>query len=95
MPDAPYFIYLSRVRRRPTTDIRPLSLRDPIPPVAVPLRYPDGDVPLDLTRVLHQVYVNARYDVQVDYRHDPPPPDRTPDDAAWVDGHLRERGLRP
>jgi hypothetical protein len=33
LPEAPYFIYLSRVQRRPTTDIWPLSLRAPIPGV--------------------------------------------------------------
>jgi hypothetical protein len=94
LPEAPYFIYLSRVQRRPTSDIWPLSLRDPIPIVPVPLRYPDGDVPLDLTRLLHQVYVNARYDVQVNYRLEPPAPEFTPDDAAWLDAQLREHGLR-
>jgi hypothetical protein len=66
-----------------------------LPRVAVPLRRPDPDVVLNLTAVLQQVYRNARYDLQVDYRDPPPPPDLAPDDAAWLDAHLRERGLRP
>jgi hypothetical protein len=94
LPDAPYFIFLSRAERRPHIEIWPLSLRAAIPLVPVPLRYPDHDVPLDLGKVLHQIYTNARYDVQVDYRGAPPAPDLAPDDAAWLDAHLRERGLR-
>lgn len=94
LPDAPYFVFLSRVERWPEIAIWPCSLRKPLPTVPVPLRRPDPDVPLPLTQVLQQVYRNARYDLQVDYRADPPPPDLSPDDAAWLDAHLREKGLR-
>ncbi|WP_448337488.1 DUF4058 family protein, partial [Chloroflexus aurantiacus] len=52
------------------------------------------DVPLPLTTLVHQVYRNARYDLRIDYRQPPPPPDLTPDEAAWLDAHLRARGLR-
>jgi len=63
--------------------------------VPVPLRRPDPDTPLPLTQLLHQVYRNARYDLRIDYRQPPPPPDLAPDEAAWLDSHLRARGLRP
>ncbi len=94
LPPDPYFIFLSRAERRPTIEIWPVALHAPLPTVPVPLRFPDPPVALDLGRVLHQVYRNARYDVQVDYRQSPPPPDLPPDEAAWLDAHLRERGLR-
>ena len=94
LPDNPYFILLSRANNRPYIDVWPLSLRQPITPVPVPLQYPDPDVSLDLSAALHQIYRSARYDLQVDYRTDPPPPALSPDDAAWLDAHLRERGLR-
>jgi len=94
LPPAPYFVFLSRVQRRPDVFTWPISLREPIPVVPVPLRAPDPDVPLDLGAALRQIYHNARYDVQVDYRQPPPPPDIPADDAAWLDAHLRERGLR-
>lgn len=94
LPGAPYFVFLSRVQRRPDVDIWPLSLRAPIPPLPVPLRRPDPDARLDLTAALRQIYRNARYDVQVDYRQPPPAPDLSPEDAAWLDALLRERGLR-
>jgi hypothetical protein len=93
LPDAPYFILLSRAERRPEIAIWPCPLQQPLPTVSVPLRYPDPDVALALTRVVQQVYRNARYDLQVDYRTNPPPPDLAPDDAAWIDARLRERGL--
>jgi len=93
LPDAPYFILLSRAETRPEIAIWPCVLQQPLPTVPVPLRYPDPDVALSLTQVVQQVYRNARYDLQVDYRADPPAPDLAPDTAAWLDARLRERGL--
>ena len=94
LPDAPYFVFLSRAERRPVVEIWPLSLREPIPPLPVPLRQPDPDVPLDLTAALAHAYTRARYDLRIDYRQAPPPPELPPEDAAWLDAHLRARGLR-
>ena len=94
LPIAAYFIFLSRSYTRPSVDVWPLSLREPVPPVPVPLQYPEPDVPLDVGAALREIYASARYDLQVNYRADPPPPDLSPDDAAWLDAHLRERGLR-
>lgn len=95
LPDAPYFIFLSRTEHRPEIEIWPLTLREPIPVVPVPLRHPDADIPLDLTQVLARIYASARYDLRIDYRQPPPPPELPAADAAWLDAHLRERGLRP
>lgn len=94
LPDDPYFVFLSRAERWPEIAIWPCTLQKPLPTVAVPLRRPDPDVPLPLTTILHQVYRNARYDLQIDYRVDPPPPDLRPADAAWLAERLQERGLR-
>jgi hypothetical protein len=44
--------------------------------------------------MVQQVYHNARYDLQVDYRADPPSPALSPDDAAWLAAHLQAAGLR-
>lgn len=94
LPEASYFIFLSRVQRRPYIEIWPLSLREQIKPVPVPLRYPDPPVGLDLGAAIHEAYRRARYDLEIDYREPPPPPDLSAEDAAWLDTHLRERGLR-
>jgi hypothetical protein len=51
-------------------------------------------VPLDLTAALHDTYRRARYDLELDYHADPPPPALSPDDAAWLDAHLKAAGAR-
>lgn len=94
LPDRPYFIFLSRAERRPQVEIWPIRLQDPLPAVAVPLREEDPDVGLDLTAALKRVYASARYDLRIDYQQAPPPPELSPEDAAWVDRTLHEAGLR-
>lgn len=94
LPDAPYFIFLSRMQRRPNIEVWPLALSEPIRPVPVPLRYPDPPVVLDLGAALHGAYQRARYDLEIDYHEPPPPPELSADEAAWLDAHLRGRGLR-
>lgn len=94
LPDAAYFVFLSRTERWPEIAIWPCALCNPLPTVPVPLRPPDADVALNLTEMVQQVYHNARYDLQVDYRADPPLPALAPDDAAWLDAHLKAAGLR-
>lgn len=94
LPDSPYFIFLSRVERRPLIEIWPLTLRAPIKPVPVPLLFPDPPITLDLGAAIHEAYRRARYDLEIDYRGPPPAPDLAADDAAWLDAMLRERGLR-
>lgn len=94
LPEDPFFVFLTRANGRPLVEVWPIPLAKALPVVPVPLRYPDPDVPLDLNRVLHQVYRNARYERQIDYRTDPPPPSLSPDDATWLDTQLREHGLR-
>jgi hypothetical protein len=94
LPDAPYFIFLSRAERRPLLDVWPLSLRTAIPLVPVPLSQPDPDIVLDLGSALHQTYQNGRYERRLNYRADPPPPELSRDDSIWLDNHLRQQGLR-
>lgn len=43
------------------------GLRDPLPVIPVPLMAGDDDVPLDLPGIFKQVYVSARYRLQLDY----------------------------
>jgi hypothetical protein len=68
-------------------------LRERLPKVRVPLRATDADVPLDLQAVIDQCYKNGRYEHDIDYRAEPDPP-LSPDDAAWADALLREKGRR-
>lgn len=94
LPPNPYFVFLSRVERRPEVAIWPLTFWDAIPLLPVPLRHPDPDVPIDLGRALQEIYRDARYDLRISYRQSPPPPELTPEDTQQLDAWLRERGVR-
>jgi len=94
LPDAPYFVFLGRVEERPTVAIWPLTFREALPIVPVPLRTPDQDVTVDLAAALAQVYEQGAYALRCDYHNDPPGPELNPEDAAWLDTRLREGGLR-
>lgn len=61
-----------------------MDLRDRLPVVAVPLRPPFPDAPLDLQHVLDDLYARARYADQLDYAGPVPPPPLDPQDAEWV-----------
>jgi len=71
----------------------PVSVRQALPPIGIPLRKPDADVPLDLNAVLAATYDRGAYDLSVDYRR-PPVPALATDDAAWADDLLSKAGLR-
>jgi uncharacterized protein DUF4058 len=84
LPDAPYFVFLSRGTRRPTVEVWPLAFRDSIPVMPVPLLDPDPDAPIDLGLAIRKIYERASYDLRIDYRGDPPPPAIPPGDLAWL-----------
>jgi hypothetical protein len=88
LPLAPYFIFLSREARRPLTEIWPVQLEQPLPPVPVPLRGDDPDVPLDLQHAFTSVYDNFGYAILTNYTRPPEPP-LPPELQAWADERLR------
>jgi hypothetical protein len=93
LPSAPYFVFLSRGRERPFTEVWPISQREPLPVVPVPLLPDDADAPLDLQLVFTNVYDLLNYDLVVDYRQPPAIPlDEA--DAVWAEGCLQAAGLR-
>lgn len=73
-------------------EVYPLPIRERLPVIGIPLRESDPDIPLDLQALIDQAYRHGRYD-DIDYRAEPMPP-LDPDDAAWADALLRERGRR-
>jgi hypothetical protein len=83
LPDDPYFILLSRVEKRPVTDIWPIGLRDRLPVVPVPLLPGDPDVPLDLQTAFDTIYDSFRFDLLLDYDAGPRVP-LSAEDAAWA-----------
>ena len=67
----------------------PVRLQNPLPVVAVPLRHPDPDVPLDLNGILAAVYDEAGYDLTIDYTAAPPAPSLDDGTAAWLERQLQ------
>lgn len=93
-PPAAYYVYLSRVQRRPLTQLWAMALPDTLPTVPVPLLPPDPDVPLDLQAAVDACFALVGYERLIDYTHPPPPPVLPPEDIAWVDATLRAADLR-
>ena len=94
--DAPpgcYRIIVANGRLRPQADLYAFGLREAIPEFVLPLGKGDAGVIVNLNVVLRHVYSHGSYNMFIDYGRDPEPP-LSDGDRAWVDGLLRERGLR-
>jgi hypothetical protein len=84
LPQVDYFIFLSRAEKRPLTEIWPLTLRDPLPIVPVPLLQGDDDVALDLQQAFTAVYDLLGYELAVDYTQPAEIP-LSAEDRAWAE----------
>ena len=84
MPAAPYYAVVSRAEIRPTVDVWPIQLAEPLPLLPVPLMEPDPDTPLDLAAAFASVYERGPYARVIDYHEPPPPPPLSPEERAWV-----------
>lgn len=88
-----YRIVVARCEECSYGQFWPVSVRQALPVIGIPLRDKDTDVSLDLNAVLRAAYDNAAYGVSIDYRREPVPQlDRA--NAAWAAKLLREQGLR-
>jgi hypothetical protein len=93
LPDAPYFVLLSRAEERPMTEVWPIALDQALPTVPVPLLLGDDDVLLDLQAAFTAAYDLPGYDLIIDYTQPPDVP-FTEGEAEWVERHLHQAGLR-
>jgi Protein of unknown function (DUF4058) len=93
LPPAHYLVMVCKARERPRSSVWPISVRQPLPMIPIPLLPPDPPVPLDLGQALRTAYKRARYDLRVDY-HQPPVPPLSPADAAWAEALLGSPGGR-
>ena len=87
--DAHYLVTLTRARSK-QLELWPIQLQEQLPIVAVPLRAPDADVPLDLGKAISTIYDEAVYDLSIDYRKAPPPPGFDSATQTWLNELLRE-----
>ena len=85
MPELPacdYYALVCRYEHRPRVGFWPISLRDPLPILPIPLAAPDPDVRLDIRAVLDRAYDAADYGKYI-YQEEPEPP-LAPEDEAWA-----------
>lgn len=78
-----YLVCVSRPANRKAFLFYPVTVRDRLPRVEIPLRPGAPKVGLDLKALLDQAYDNGRYRRVLDYTRDPDPPFGAAD-AAWV-----------
>ena len=83
LPPAHYMAMVCKAGERPRSSVWPISVRQPLPTIPIPLLPPDPPVPLDLGQALRTAYERARYDLRVDYRQSPIPP-LSLADAVWA-----------
>ena len=93
LPEADYYVHVSRRGDRPRGTVWPILLPQRLPVILIPLKPEDSDVELDLQTVLNTAYDRAAYDMVVDYRAEPVPPLTGPS-VEWADGILRAKGKR-
>ena len=88
-PECDYSVMVSRVEKRRAADFWPIMLRDRLPLIPIPLRSPDGSVPVDLQEVLHRAYDGPGYEHFI-YGGSPEPA-LSPEDAVWARQFLPAR----
>jgi Protein of unknown function (DUF4058) len=89
-----YRVLVSSGWEHPTARLYAFGMRQAVPTIPVPLRWGEADAELPLGQLLAEIYDRARYDIDVDYRREPPGPSLPAEGAAWLDALLRARGLR-
>ena len=94
VPNAPYYVVLSRAERRPQVEVWPIRLQDQLPLLPVPLLEMDPDAPLALGEIIAHIYVRGGYAALIDYHRPPPAPKLSETDVIWLDDWLRQQGVR-
>ncbi|MBI2806528.1 MAG: DUF4058 family protein [Planctomycetes bacterium] len=79
-----YCVLVSRAAEFPHAGFWPLTIRDPLPRIPIPLDPGVADVWISLQECLEPVCVQERYEEDIDYAKAPPPPTLSEADAIWV-----------
>ena len=82
LPACDYYVVVAREQEWGRLGMWPISLRERLPVIPIPLLPPDPDVLLDLQTVLDRTYDAADYGKYI-YGETPDPP-LTPEDEAWA-----------
>lgn len=79
-----YYALLKRGGILDVFEVWYIDLRDALPTIAVPLRPPHADAPLDLQQTFTDMYQRAHYTDSIDYGGDVPLPALPPADQKWL-----------
>jgi hypothetical protein len=90
LPPMDYRVSIAEYVEKPVYKIWPISLRDRLPVIPIPLRRGDGDVPLDLQAVFTKAYDESALSVATNYSK-PPKVSLNAADAAWAAQILSNR----
>ena len=71
LPPADYLVMVAKAGERPHCSVWPISVRQPLPTIPIPLLAPDPPVALVLGQAVRTAYERARYDLRVNYRQPP------------------------
>ena len=93
-PQVGYRLLVSRALQRPRADLFVFGIQHAIPDFRLPLQTGDDEPVVALNPMLHTLYDRAGYDLRIDYTIAPPLPSLSPDDAPWLDAHLKATGMR-
>ena len=88
-PEGDYYALLKRGDRVTRYELWYFDLPDIMPTIAVPLRPPFADVPLNLQTVFNTVYARGRYAYNLDYASRVPSPRLPAPVAVWVAERIR------
>jgi len=88
MPRADYYIIVCRGIDYPQAGVWPLSVRDRLPPIPIPLDPGVISVKLELEPCFQKAYEEGRYDLDVNYEEPPTAPLAEPD-ATWAKELIR------
>ena len=83
LPAGHYYALVSRADRRPNCDVYAWTVRQPLPPIPIPLRAPDPDALTDLAAVFGTAYARGFYDESINYTAPTAAP-FSAQDRAWI-----------
>ena len=90
---ADYYVFVCRGGQYPKAAVWSFTVREPSPTIPVPLKATDPDAPIDLQRLVTELYDRNRYAGRINYTVPPAPPLR-PSDAAWAAELLKKPAKR-
>ncbi len=92
LPTGDYYAMVSRANQRPDCEVYAWTVRQPLPPIPIPLLPPDADVWIELSGIFRTTYKRGRYARSLRYGKSPSAP-MAPHDAKWAKAlSARKRG---